>query len=211
MDESSNSQSRLAYRKLESLIVTLKLAPGALVTEKELISLCGLGRTPVREAIQKLEWQGLMAVKPRAGLIISSLQPAHYHMIKETRLQIEPIAARMVANGLSPEVRQELLACAQTMTSCSATGDIEAFLSADKTFDEILEKACPNPYFAQALGPLQTHARRYWFRSATVDSLDRAVTLHVRVIRAILKEDGVEAEKAMRELLEGLAGTNADT
>ena len=58
MSESS-SQAHLAYLTLESLIVTLKLRPGSLVTEKQLIDLAGHGRTPVREAIQKLSWQGI--------------------------------------------------------------------------------------------------------------------------------------------------------
>jgi DNA-binding GntR family transcriptional regulator len=53
-----NSQSHLAYLALEHAIVTLALAPGALVNEKQLIDLLGHGRTPVREAIQKLAWQG---------------------------------------------------------------------------------------------------------------------------------------------------------
>ncbi len=55
-----NSQSHLAYLALEHRIVTLALKPGALVTEKQLIELAGHGRTPVREAIQKLAWQGLI-------------------------------------------------------------------------------------------------------------------------------------------------------
>ncbi|MGO7164878.1 GntR family transcriptional regulator, partial [Rhizobium johnstonii] len=54
------SQSHLAYLALEHLIVTLALKPGALVTEKQLIDMAGHGRTPVREAIQKLAWQGLI-------------------------------------------------------------------------------------------------------------------------------------------------------
>ena len=67
MTETAASQAHLAYLALEGLIVTLKLKPGSLVTERELIELAGHGRTPVREAIQKLEWQGLIAVRPRAG------------------------------------------------------------------------------------------------------------------------------------------------
>lgn len=88
MRETQESQSRLAYLTLESLIVTLKLAPGSLVTEKQLIALADFGRTPVREAIQKLEWQGLIEVRPRAGLQIAPLNPAHPQMVLETRLSL---------------------------------------------------------------------------------------------------------------------------
>jgi DNA-binding GntR family transcriptional regulator len=88
MSEPSESQSRLAYLALERLIVTLRLAPGSLVTEKQLIALAGFGRTPVREAIQKLEWQGLMEVRPRAGLQITALNPDHPAMVLQARRQL---------------------------------------------------------------------------------------------------------------------------
>jgi DNA-binding GntR family transcriptional regulator len=204
MPEASESQSRLAYLRLESLIVTLRLAPGSMVTEKQLIALAGFGRTPVREAIQKLEWQGLMEVRPRAGLQISALNPAHPAMVLETRRQLEPLAARLMAGNISPRSREQLIDCAKQMTECSVTGDKEGFLAADKTFDEIMEEICPNPFISQALASLQTHSRRYWFHNATQQSLELAVELHVRVIRALLRGDAAEAEKEMAALIEGL-------
>lgn len=198
------SQSRLAYRELEKLIVTLKLAPGSLVTEKQLIEELGFGRTPVREAIQKLEWQGLIEIRPRAGLQIAVLNPDHPAMVLQTRRQLEPLAARLMADAMTEDTRAKLMACARTMTDCAVTGDKEGFLAADKAFDEILEETCPNPFLSQALGALQTHSRRYWFAGATQASLDLSVSLHVRVIRALLQGDGGEAERAMADLVDGL-------
>lgn len=203
--EATESQSRLAYLRLENLIVTLDLAPGSMVTEKQLISLAGLGRTPVREAIQKLEWQGLIAVRPRAGLQISALDPAHPAMIYETRRQLEPLAARLMAGHIGPEARQSLIACAKAMTECSVTGDKAGFLGADKLFDEIMEKTCPNPFITQALSALQTHARRYWFHTAGQGSLENSVDLHVKVIRNLLQGDPEASEAAMRDLIDGMA------
>lgn len=204
MPDIVKSQSRLAYLRLESLIVTLKLAPGSLVTEKQMIALAGFGRTPVREAIQKLEWQGLMEVRPRAGLMITALDPACPAMIMQARRQLEPLAARLMADNISPPAREKLIDCAKRMTECSITGDHESFLAADKAFDEILEETCPNPFISQALASLQTHSRRYWFASATQQSLERAVELHVKVIRALLSGDAAEAEKAMTALVDGM-------
>jgi DNA-binding GntR family transcriptional regulator len=212
MPETVKSQSRLAYLRLENLIVTLKLAPGSLVTEKQLIALSGLGRTPVREAIQKLEWQGLIEVRPRAGLMITALDPAYPALIMQARRQLEPLAARLVAETLSPPTRQKLIDCAKQMTECSITGDSESFLTADKAFDEILEETCPNPFISQALASLQTHSRRHWFASATQPSLERAVELHVRVIHALLSGEAAEAENAMTALVNGMtAETGAVT
>jgi DNA-binding GntR family transcriptional regulator len=206
MSEAVESQSHLAYLRLERLIVTLELAPGAMVTEKQLIGLAGFGRTPVREAIQKLAWQGLIAIRPRAGLQVTALDPAHPAMIYETRRQLEPLAARLTAGNIDPETRQALIACAKAMTECSVTGDRVGFLDADKLFDEILERTCPNPFLIQALSALQTHARRYWFDASDDAALDRSVNLHVKVIRAFLQGDADAAGAAMLALIDGIAG-----
>ena len=209
MSETTESQSRLAYLTLENLIVTLKLAPGSMVTEKQLIALAGYGRTPVREAIQKLEWQGMIAVRPRAGLQITPLNPAHPRMVLETRRQLEPRAARLMAGSITPEARERLIDCAKTMTECAITGDREGFLTADKSFDEIMEATCPNPFISQALASLQTHSRRYWFHHATPLSLATSVELHVHVIRALLQADADQTEEAMTRLIDGLIAHEA--
>lgn len=208
MTEPTESHSRLAYLRLESLIVTLELAPGSMVTEKQLIALAGLGRTPVREAIQKLEWQGLIAVRPRAGLQISALDPAYPAMIYQTRRQLEPLAARLMADHIDAAARQALIGCAKAMTECSVTGDKVGFLDADKSFDEIMERTCPNPFVTQALSTLQTHARRYWYHAADGGALNDSMDLHVKVIRALLQGDPEAAELAMRELIDGMMGAS---
>ncbi len=205
MTETAASQAHLAYLALEGLIVTLKLKPGSMVTERQLIELAGHGRTPVREAIQKLEWQGLIAVRPRAGLQITAIRPEDHAHVMATRRQLEPLAADLVARHASDEHRQQLVACAQTMTACSIHSDMEGFLAADKAFDEIMEQACPNRFVTAALAPLQTHARRLWFARADNRQMDRAVDLHVKVIRAIRNGDGPAAATAMSDLLDSLS------
>lgn len=201
MSDVQASQSHLAYRALELLIVTLKLAPGQTVTEKELIELAGHGRTPVREAIQKLEWQGLIVVRPRVGLQISQIHPEHHSQIIAVRQQLEPLAAALVATSASAEQRQDLVNCAKAMTGAAADGSLDGFLAADKLFDEVLEAACPNPFLTASLQPLQTHSRRIWYSTATLEKMDRSVSLHVGVIRAIKDGDEVAARGAMVALL----------
>ncbi|MFB9910849.1 GntR family transcriptional regulator [Rhizobium paknamense] len=199
------SLSRQAYRSLEQAIVTLKLAPGLTVTEKELIELAGQGRTPVREAIQKLEWQGLILVRPRVGLQISEIHPEHHEQIMAVRQKLEPMAAALVADAATEGQRQSLVECAKAMTGAAAEGDIEAFLTADKLFDDVMEAACPNSFLIAALQPLQTHSRRIWYAGASLEKMDQSVSLHVTVIRAIQQAHPARAEAAMKVLLGFLA------
>lgn len=207
MDDSEGSQSRLAYLALEQRIVTLQLAPGALVTERQMIELAGHGRTPVREAIQKLAWQGLVLVRPRVGLQIAEIRPQDHGEIMAVRRRLEPLAAALVAENASQENRDALVVCAQAMTAAAAAGSFQAFLFADKRFDEIFEACCPNRFLIAALAPLQTHARRLWFSHATPERMDLSVSLHVAVIRAIQKREPQAAEAAMAALIDALTQT----
>lgn len=205
MTDTTESQAELAYVRLESLIVTLKLKPGAQVNERQLIDLAGFGRTPVREAVQRLNWQGLIAIRPRSGMEISHLDRDEHRMILEVRRQLEPMAARQVAASVSQKVRGDLIALTRDMSECSVTGDCEGFLAADKRFDLILEANCPNRFIAQALAPLRPHSRRFWFASSNPERLEQSVTQHVQVIRAILDGQADRAEAAMARLVDGLS------
>ncbi|WP_111561444.1 GntR family transcriptional regulator [Rhizobium sp.] len=200
----NSSQSHLAYLALEHAIVTLALTPGALVNEKQLIDLSGHGRTPVREAIQKLAWQGLIVVKPRVGLQIAEIKPTDHAHVMQVRRELEPIAAALVAEQATDGQRNQLVECARAMNDCAVSGDLAGFFAADKAFDEILEESCPNAFITSALGPVQTHSRRLWYSKASPERMDRSISLHVAVIRAIQQGNATEARKAMTTLIDYL-------
>ncbi|MCA1366046.1 GntR family transcriptional regulator [Bradyrhizobium sp. BRP14] len=201
----NRSQAHLAYLALERLIVTLKLEPGTLVTEHRLLDLANFGRTPVREAIQKLAWQGLIEIRARVGLQITTIRPGDRFEVMQARRQLEPLAAALVAEHANAETREAMSACARQMMDCADEGDLEGFLVADKMFDEVMEEACPNRFLTAALAPLQTHARRIWFSSASPEKMEASVDRHVKVIRAIEAADPSEAAAAMSQLMDYLA------
>ncbi len=198
------SLSHLAYLALEHAVVTLALAPGAMVTEKQLIDLAGHGRTPVREAIQKLAWQGLIVVKPRVGLQIAEISAEDHANVMQVRRKLEPMAAALVADAANEEQRSRLVGCARAMEECAASGDLQGFFAADKAFDEILEDACPNRFITAALGPVQTHSRRLWFKTANPERMDRSIAHHVAVIRAIHQGEVEQARETMADLIDYL-------
>lgn len=205
MSDFAETRSDLAYAALEHMIVTLRLKPGARVNERDLMDACQLGRSPVREAVQRLAWLGLMEIRPRSGLVITELKPAELVQILEARRQLAPLAARLVAANLAPPARRTLIDCAKAMTECQVTGDFEGFLEAEREFNLVIEAQCPNRFLTKALAPLMIHSRRFWFAAASADRLDRTAQLHVTVIRAILKEDGEVAENAMLRLIDGMS------
>nr|WP_210333462.1 GntR family transcriptional regulator [Rhizobium sp. ARZ01] len=201
MTRIDGSQAHLAYLTIEGLIVTLRLKPGALVTERQMIDVAGHGRTPVREAIQKLAWQGLIAVRPRVGLQITPIGPDDHRHVLAARQRLEPLAAELVATHASREDRALLVETAEAMSASALRSDMAGFLAADKAFDEIMEAVCPNKFLTAALAPLQPHARRLWFANADDRRMKHSVDLHVQVISAIVDGQASSASDAMSTLM----------
>jgi DNA-binding GntR family transcriptional regulator len=204
----SESASAKAYRTLERMIVTLELAPGSIATEGGLIDRLGLGRTPLREAIQRLAWEGLVEVRPRAGLAIAPLHAADWLRVLEARLGIEVVLARSAARFAMADAAARFHAAQRAMEGAAAAGNVVAFLEADKALDETMAAAADNPFAARVAAPLQTHSRRFWFRYKADTGLKQAAEHHVGLIGAILDRDengaGREAERLMA-LLRGHA------
>ncbi|WP_028033713.1 GntR family transcriptional regulator [Chelativorans sp. J32] len=190
-----------AYDQLERMIVTLELAPGSVTTEGALIDSLGLGRTPVREAIQRLAWEGLVEVRPRAGLAIAPLNRTDWVKIIDARYNVEVLLARSAARYATGPAVAHFHEAALRMERAVVSGDPVNFLEADKLVDEVLAETADNPYAAKLAAPLQTHCRRFWYRFQTGPDLAHAAERHVRLIRAIVdrNEDdaGGEAEALM--------------
>ena len=87
--------------------MTLELAPGSVATEGALIERLGLGRTPVREAIQRLAWEGLLEVRPRAGVAIAPLHAGDWLRVLDARRGVEIILARSAARFVTREAAEQ--------------------------------------------------------------------------------------------------------
>jgi DNA-binding GntR family transcriptional regulator len=201
-----------AYRTLERMIVTLELPPSGTTTEGTLIERLGLGRTPVREAIQRLAWEGLIEVRTREGLAIAPLRAAEWSLVVDARAGVEAVLARSAARHGSAASADRVRHAADVMTKAVDAGDVLAFLAADKLLDEVMSEAADNIFAARVAAPLQTHSRRFWYRYQSESGLAQSAEHHVRLIRAILDRDewqaGREAESLMamlRQLAEAAA------
>jgi DNA-binding GntR family transcriptional regulator len=192
-DTITGSATQRAYRALERMIVTLELLPGSVTTEGALIEKIGLGRTPVREAIQRLAWEGLLEVRARAGLAVAPLHPGDWVKVIDARRGVEAILARSAARHATREAAQHFQEAALAMRKAAISGNVIAFLQADKALDEAMALAADNPYAARLVAPLQSHSRRFWFRYQSDTGLSAAADRHMALIRAILDGNAEEA------------------
>ncbi|MBS8260900.1 GntR family transcriptional regulator [Roseibium polysiphoniae] len=204
MANEKDSLTDTAYRRLEEDIVTLKLKPGEAVTESRLTEEFGMGRTPIREALQRLSWEGLITIRPRLGIVIAEINPADFARVMEARHGLEVLLAGASSRLASRAERDALRSCADDMRSAAAEADVAEFLRLDKKFDEIVATASCNPFAAKAVGPLQTLSRRFWFRYLGEADLNPAAWNHVELMKAIESGDEKIALEKAEELMQYL-------
>ena len=196
-DQSSLAEQ--AYRHLEEQLVTLVLAPGELVGEKDLVESAGIGRTPVREAIQRLSAEGLLQVLPRRGLMVTPLRRSDLIQIIEARRVLERLMVVKAAERATPDQRQALLMLAAHLDT--AGDDLDVFFRLDQRLDELLEAACNNRYLVQALTAMHSQCRRLWYLHRNNLNLPRSAQLHGGLARAVANQNGAGAIRALDEII----------
>jgi len=190
----SRSLADQAYELLEQRLVQLDLPPGAQVSEGQLIDMIGLGRTPVREAIQKLAQQELLVVMPRKGLVVTPIDRDSMLHILETRKPLERVIVYRAALNAKDGQRSEIAAIARELTvSHENFGD---FLSLGKELDRLLDECAANPYATAAASPLRSHCRRFWYRNRNQVQMSDTITAYSKMARLMARRDYNGAQKS---------------
>lgn len=193
------SHAEKAYDRIEELLVTLALPPGESLREKALADTVGLGRTPVREAVQRLSAEGLLKVIPRKGLMVTPVERADLARIVEVRRVLERLLVVKAAERASPDQRRALHAVASHLDALA--GDLAAFFRLDRRLDELLARACHNDWLVTALSPLQAHCRRLWYLHRGRLDLGAAAVMHESLARAVGDGDGAGAVRALNGIM----------
>jgi DNA-binding GntR family transcriptional regulator len=192
-----------AYRVIEEQIVTLRLKPGEFVSEQMLSATYKLGRTPVREALQRLAREGLIAIFPRKGILVSDLNPRNQLLVLEVRRELERLLSRAGADRATGAQREELLAIAGGMDRAAKENDDIVFMRLDRELNRLIVDAAHNDYAARSMKLLQGLSRRFWYmhyREAA--DLPLCARLHANQARAIAKGDGEAAARASDKLMD---------
>ena len=192
-----------AYRVLEEEIVTLALAPGEVVSEALLSDRLRIGRTPIREALQRLARERLVRILPRRGIVVAAVDVREQLRLLEVRREIERLMARTAARRSDPSQRGRLRALADAMDRAAADGDETAFLRLDRELNLLVIEATRNEFAAAAMTLMHGLARRFWFihwrQSADLPEAARA---HAALARAIAEGQPERAADASDRLLD---------
>lgn len=191
-----------AYRALEEEIVTLRLKPSQVLSEQILSATFKIGRTPIREALQRLAREGLVAILPRKGILVSDINPRNQLLVLEVRRELERLLSRAGAERATNEQREQLQDIARGMDRASKANDDIAFMRLDRELNRLMIEAAHNDYAARSMKLLQGLSRRFWYmhyREAA--DLPLCARLHANQARAIAQGDGDAAARASDKLM----------
>jgi DNA-binding GntR family transcriptional regulator len=197
------SLTDLAYQRIEEDIVTLTLAPGRIVSEAQLSKRIGIGRTPIREALQRLAHAGLVVILPRRGILISEIDIRSQLQLLEVRREVERLVAGNAADRATESEQERFQQIAAEMLRAAETGDDRAFLRLDRELNDLSVEASRNDFAAKSMQLMQPLSRRFWFiHYQEVADLPLCARLHAEVARSIAEGDRIKACAAFDRLLD---------
>src|ERR1700760_4371132 len=192
-----------AYRLIEELIVTLALPPETILSEQSLAQRLGIGRTPIREALQRLARDGLVVILHRRGILVSQINLKTQMRLLEVRRELERLMAKGAAERATPEETAQFGAIARDMRRASDDSDDMTFMRLDRQFNELVSQAARNEFASRAMALMQGMPRRFWYQHYRESgALPLSARLHAEVAEAIAKRSPEAAAKASDRLLD---------
>ncbi|WP_420723015.1 GntR family transcriptional regulator [Hwanghaeella sp. LZ110] len=200
--EARLSLTEQAYRQIEERIVTLRLEPGEVLSEASLSLELGIGRTPIREALQRLAREGLVNILPRRGILVSDINVRNQLELLAVRREVERLMARLCAVRASQEEKDAFLTLAANLEETSHTADDVEFMRLDRRMNGMISRVCRNDYARSAMGLMHGLSRRFWYQHyKQVLDLSLCARLHAAVAKAIGNGDSSGAAAASDTLI----------
>ena len=189
-----------AYVELRDRIVTLRLAPGTVLREDDLMREMEIGRTPLREAVKRLALENLVAVQPRRGTFVSAVEAADIANISEVRAELEGFAAELAARRMDGAVTAAAEQLLEEIDEVTEPHEQEWLMRFDERIHRFTWEATGNPFLVETLERSFTHSLRIWYLVLDrVPGLGHAVHDQMHLLEALLERDGARARTIMRE------------
>jgi DNA-binding GntR family transcriptional regulator len=194
-EDEAPSQAEAAYRQLRDKLIMLEIRPGEPINDAQLAAELGFGRTPVREAIKRLEVDHLVVSYPRRGTFATNVDFTELADVSEIRELLEPLAARRAAGRASEGLRRELLEVADVIGGLDPSpGESRDLMRYDLTVHRLIYKAAGNPHLEDTLIRYDNLATRIWCLVLDkVPSVTGHIAEHVDLLKAVATGDADKA------------------
>ncbi|MFI9803748.1 GntR family transcriptional regulator [Streptomyces sp. NPDC052301] len=193
-----------AYRSISDRLVTLRIRPGEPINDERIAAELGFGRTPVREALKRLEHERLIVSYPRRGTFATEVHIADLGHISEVRQQLEPLAAALAAERAGEDDRAVLSRLLDRLSDTSEGGT--DLIRLDMTVHRAIYAATRNPYLEDTLIRYDNLATRIWCLFLDrLPGLAGHVHEHGPLLRAVVDRDVEKARALAASHVEGFA------
>lgn len=196
----------VVFETLRDAIITQVLKPGERLMEIQLADEMGVSRTPVREAIRKLELEGLVVMVPRKGAYVAGVSMKDIHEVYEVRAALEMLAVTLAAERITDEELDALERQVLRESEAEADQDehaLDNIIYIDSSFHDIIYQAAHNQRLVQFVNILQEQLQR--FRAASLSRPGRSKTAldeHKQIVEALAERNGELAAKLAKEHIE---------
>lgn len=192
--------SQQAYESIKQKIVSLALAPGAVIDEASLREELNLGRTPIREALQRLAQEKLVLIVPRRGMFVSEIGITDLQQLFEMRLVLESLAARYAAKRGADALWRQMETILAEAPGAGEAADNEKLIAIDEACHQIIYEAADNVFLRDTLITMYALSLRLWYFSlAKIGNMCDAVLEHQHIMAALKAGDGEAAARLMKK------------
>lgn len=188
----------IVFKTLREAIITGDLKPGERLMEIKLANELGVSRTPVREAIRKLELEGLVIMTARKGAEVAPINEKDLREVLEIRRSLESLACELACKNIKDSDIKKMKSINGEINSAIEAGDIELITQKDVEFHEVICVATDNQRLIQTLHQLKEHIFRYRFEYIKEMKNKKAIVAeHNKIIDAI---EAKNIDKACKEI-----------
>ena len=207
----SRSRSRArsperAYELLVRKITRLEAAPGSVLVERALMEEFGIGRTPIREAMQRLAIERLVDHSPNRGMFVSEITATDVQQIYEYRAVLDGYAAALAAMRATAQQVRELALLHKKLLRATEDDDVNEYVTLDRHFYRVLAEAAHNDLVADSIPRIfNLHLRLWFFISEKIGSWHSIAASHQEmtrdVVAALERRDPGKARHAMESYI----------
>ena len=202
----------VVFNTLRRAILRGELKPGERLMEIQLANKLGVSRTPIREAIRKLELEGLVLMVPRKGAEVAEITEKNLRDVLEVRCALEELAVQLACDRIDPERMQQLLDSAAHFRDILGTADITELGEADEAFHDVIFRATDNRRLIQLLNNLREQMYRYRIEYLKKkECYPQLLEEHAAIIQAIREHDKAKATEITVQHINNQVDTVVDT
>ena len=195
------TQAEQARHKIENMLIFNELETARMYSESQIAGKIGIGRTPTREALQRLACDNMISIFPRKGVMATTITATMQLNLLEIRRCLDPQCIRLASLRGTVEQKRMMYLLSQKFFAAAADLDEYQVLVCLRETHELLTEATHNPFFSRTMGALQGPSRRFWFYDKNASDTVEGAKFHAAILENTAKGNQEAAVESCENLL----------